>query len=71
MVRRGSSGVVPEDLAKFASHFKGLKGERIANLDKNDFLREFGNLQGSAIYNALQALKKFPTKGIFTKNYHC
>lgn len=49
-----------KDLAEFAPKFKRFEGASMANLTEGQLQREFG-LDGSLIYNALQALK-MPTK---------
>lgn len=49
-------------LVKFAPKFKDWNGENMAKLTEEQLQKAFDNLDGSAIYNALQTVK-MPTKG--------
>ena len=42
----------------FKDKFASLDGKDLATLTKEDFQKELGNIQGSALFNAVQELKK-------------
>ncbi|KAL6066395.1 hypothetical protein QOT17_009583 [Balamuthia mandrillaris] len=46
-----------KDFAQFAQTFISLSGKHIAGLTEAQLQNAFGNLQGSALLNALQSLK--------------
>ena len=47
-----------DEFTEFGSKFKGLSGKSLAGLTEQQLQKELGNLQGSALYNAVAALKK-------------
>ena len=50
-----------KEFAKFAPKFEGIRGKSLAGFAKDDLQKELGNLQGSALFNAVAKLK-----GIYT-----
>ncbi|KAL6050468.1 hypothetical protein QOT17_019779 [Balamuthia mandrillaris] len=53
-----------EGLARFAPAFVQLNGKHVSQLTKDDLQKEFGNLQGGVLFNALQPLR-FAAKGLY------
>ncbi|KAL6073768.1 hypothetical protein QOT17_004764 [Balamuthia mandrillaris] len=54
-----------EGFARFAHAFVHLNGKALSHLTKDDLQKEFGNLDGSALYHAIKGLEIFSVESTF------